>query len=215
HTRSKRDWSSDVCSSDIENAENDTDSIQKRLDPVIQEKQQAAEKEDYEQAANLRYQEIQLQKQLDKAKDEEKVIDVAVSDIQLSVEEKTGIPVTKLQTDEQEKMQNSGENLGAKEIGQEEEVDKETDEYRSSSTELKAHYRPTGSFLFVGPTGVGKTELTKALAEELFGSRDSLIRLDMSEYMEKHAVSKIIGSPPGYVGHEEAGQLTERVRRNP
>ena len=199
----------------LENAENDTDSIQKRLDQVIQEKQQAAEKEDYEQAANLRYQEIQLQKQLDKANDEEKVIDVAVSDIQLIVEEKTGIPVTKLQTDEQEKMQNIGENLGAKVIGQEEAVDKVAKAIRRSRAGLKSHYRPIGSFLFVGPTGVGKTELTKALAEELFGSRDSLIRLDMSEYMEKHAVSKIIGSPPGYVGHEEAGQLTERVRRNP
>ena len=81
--------------------------------------------------------------------------------------------------------------------------------------DLKAKNRPIGSFLFVGPTGVGKTEITKVLAEELFGSRDALIRLDMSEYMEKHAVSKIIGSPPGYVGHEEAGQLTEQVRRNP
>src|SRR5699024_5213735 len=199
----------------LENAENDTDSIQKRLDQVIQEKQQAAEKEDYEQAANLRYQEIQLQKQLDKANDEEKVIDVAVSDIQLIVEEKTGIPVTKLQTDEQEKMQNIGENLGAKVIGQEEAVDKVAKAIRRSRAGLKSHYRPIGSFLFVGPTVVGKTELTKALAEELFGSRDSLIRLDMNEYMEKHAVSKIIGSPPGYVGHEEAGQLTERVRRNP
>src|SRR5699024_10462630 len=76
-------------------------------------------------------------------------------------------------------------------------------------------YRPIGSFLFVGPTGVGKTELTRVLAEEMFGTRDALIRLDMSEYMEKHSVSKLIGSPPGYVGHEEAGQLTERVRRNP
>ena len=80
---------------------------------------------------------------------------------------------------------------------------------------LKSEHRPIGSFLFVGPTGVGKTELSKTLAEELFGSKDSMIRLDMSEYMEKHSVSKIIGSPPGYVGHEEAGQLTEKVRRNP
>jgi ATP-dependent Clp protease ATP-binding subunit ClpE len=80
---------------------------------------------------------------------------------------------------------------------------------------LKSKYRPIGSFLFVGPTGVGKTELTKALAEELFGTRDAMVRLDMSEYMEKHSVSKIIGAPPGYIGHDEAGQLTERVRRNP
>ncbi len=199
----------------LENAENDSNSIQRRLDQVVQEKQQAAEKEDYEKAANLRYQEIQLQKQLEKANDDEKVVDVDISDIQLIVEEKTGIPVTKLQTDEQEKMKNIGKNLGAKVIGQEKAVDKVAKAIRRSRAGLKSHERPIGTFLFVGPTGVGKTELTKALAEELFGSRESLIRLDMSEYMEKHAVSKIIGSPPGYVGHEEAGQLTERVRRNP
>lgn len=199
----------------LENAENDTSSIQKRLDQIVEQKRQAAEKEDYEQAANLRYQEIQLQKQLEKANDEEKVVDVDVSDIQLIVEEKTGIPVTKLQADEQEKMKNIGKSLDAKVIGQEEAVDKVAKAIRRSRAGLKSHYRPIGSFLFIGPTGVGKTELTKALAEELFGTRESLIRLDMSEYMEKHTVSKIIGSPPGYVGHEEAGQLTERVRRNP
>ena len=107
------------------------------------------------------------------------------------------------------------ENLGKKVIGQEEAVDKIAKAIRRSRAGLKSKDRPIGSFLFVGPTGVGKTEITKVLAEELFGSRDTLIRLDMSEYMEKHAVSKIIGSPPGYVGHEEAGQLTEQVRRNP
>src|SRR5699024_1370013 len=129
--------------------------------------------------------------------------------------EKTGIPVTKLQADEQEKMRNLGEHLSAKVIGQDEAVQKVAKAVRRSRAGLKSKYRPIGSFLFVGPTGVGKTELSKALAEELFGSRDSMIRLDMSEYMEKHAVSKIIGSPPGYVGHEEAGQLTEKIRRNP
>ena len=107
------------------------------------------------------------------------------------------------------------ENLGKKVIGQEEAVDKIAKAIRRSRAGLKSKDRPIGSFLFVGPTGVGKTEITKVLAEELFGSRDTLIRLDMSEYMEKHAVSKIIGSPPGYVGHEEAGQLTEQIRRNP
>ncbi|HLR61436.1 MAG TPA: AAA family ATPase [Lentibacillus sp.] len=199
----------------LDNAEKDSDSIQSRLDEIVREKEAAAEKEDYEQAAHLRYQEIQLQKQLDKAKNEEQVTDVDISDIQLIVEEKTGIPVTKLQTDEQEKMRDLDKNLGEKVIGQDEAVQKVAKAVRRSRAGLKSKYRPIGSFLFVGPTGVGKTELTKALAEELFGSRDSLIRLDMSEYMEKHAVSKIIGSPPGYVGHEEAGQLTEKVRRNP
>jgi len=199
----------------LDNAEKDSDSIQNRLDEITREKETAAEKEDYEKAAHLRYQEIQLQKQLEKAKDKEQVVDVDISDIQLIVEEKTGIPVTKLQADEQEKMRNLGEHLSAKVIGQDEAVQKVAKAVRRSRAGLKSKYRPIGSFLFVGPTGVGKTELSKALAEELFGSRDSMIRLDMSEYMEKHAVSKIIGSPPGYVGHEEAGQLTEKIRRNP
>ncbi|WP_042225011.1 ATP-dependent Clp protease ATP-binding subunit [Oceanobacillus manasiensis] len=199
----------------LANAEKDSNSINQRLEEIIKEKEEAAEREDYEKAANLRYQEIQLQKQLEKAKDEEQVIDVDLSDIQLIVEEKTGIPVTKLAADEQTKMKNIGENLRAKVIGQDEAVGKVAKAIRRSRAGLKSKHRPIGSFLFVGPTGVGKTELTKSLAEELFGSKESLIRLDMSEYMEKHAVSKIIGSPPGYVGHEEAGQLTERVRRNP
>src|SRR5690625_2649159 len=199
----------------LENASKDSGSIEQRLDEIIAEKEQAAEKEDYEQAAHLRYQEIQLKKQLEKAKGKEKVVDVDISDIQLIVEEKTSIPVTKLQTDEQTQMKNIAKNLAEKVIGQGEAVDKIAKAIRRSRAGLKSADRPIGSFLFVGPTGVGKTEITKVLAEELFGSRDSLIRLDMSEYMERHAVSKIIGSPPGYVGHEEAGQLTEKVRRNP
>src|SRR5690625_3787724 len=160
---------------------------------------------------------MQLEKQLEKSQsgNNEQVIDVDVSDVELIVEEKSGIPVTKLQKDEQEKMREIKINLGSKVIGQGEAVSKVAKAIRRSRAGLKSKYRPIGSFLFVGPTGVGKTELTKALAEELFGSRESLIRLDMSEYMEKHAVSKIIGSPPGYVGHEEAGQLTEKVRHNP
>ena len=195
----------------------DSDSMGIRLDEIIQEKEQAAEVEDYEKAANLRYEEIQLRKQLEEAKQngEAENVEVSVADIELIVEEKTGIPVTKLQAAEQVKMKGLQENLGKKVIGQEEAVDKIAKAIRRSRAGLKSKNRPIGSFLFVGPTGVGKTEITKVLAEELFGSRDTLIRLDMSEYMEKHAVSKIIGSPPGYVGHEEAGQLTEQVRRNP
>src|SRR5699024_2156560 len=119
------------------------------------------------------------------------------------------------QDDEQKQMRDLAKNLNQKVIGQEKAVNKVAKAVRRSRAGLKSKYRPIGSFLFVGPTGVGKTELTKALAEELFGTRDAMIRLDMSEYMEKHSVSKIIGSPPGYVGHEEAGQLTERVRRKP
>lgn len=201
----------------LANAENDTDSIEKQLAKIVNEKEAAAEAEDYERAANLRYQEIQLQKQLDKANDKEKEVRAAVTvhDVEEIVEEKTGIPVTKLQKDEQEKMKNFAEHLRAKVIGQDEAVDSIAKAIRRSRAGLKSKYRPIGSFLFVGPTGVGKTELSKVLAEELFGMRDAIVRLDMSEYMEKHATSKLIGSPPGYVGHEEAGQLTEKVRRQP
>lgn len=201
----------------LTHASADSESIGTRLNEVIQLKEQAAEKEDYEKAANLRFEEIGLRKQLEQAKQngDTPQVEVTVADIELIVEEKTGIPVTKLQAAEQAKMKGIAENLGKKVIGQENAVAKIAKAIRRSRAGLKSKNRPIGSFLFVGPTGVGKTEITKVLAEELFGSRDALIRLDMSEYMEKHSVSKIIGSPPGYVGHEEAGQLTERVRRNP
>ena len=199
------------------NSEMDAQTIEKRLEEIVKEKEKAAEIEDYETAANLRYQEIQLQKQLEKAKENQEKVDanVTVEAIEEIVEEKTGIAVTKLQADEQAKLRDLDKQLSAKVIGQEEAVQKVAKAIRRSRAGLKSKYRPIGSFLFVGPTGVGKTEITKVLAEELFGSRDALIRLDMSEYMERHSVSKIIGSPPGYVGHEEAGQLTEQVRRNP
>lgn len=203
----------------LAHAETDTESLEEQLEKIVAEKEAAAEREEYEQAANLRYQEIQLQKQLDKAKnqDEKEAVStvVTVEAVEEIVEEKTGIPVTKLQADEQENLKNFAEHLRAKVIGQDKAVDNIAKAIRRSRAGLKSKYRPIGSFLFVGPTGVGKTELSKVLAEELFGTRDALVRLDMSEYMEKHTVSKIIGSPPGYVGHEEAGQLTEKVRRNP
>src|SRR5699024_2253659 len=203
----------------LAHSETDAESLEAQLEKVVEEKEAAAEKEDYEKAANLRYQEIQLQKQLEKAKNNSEKAEVStvvtVSDVEEIIEEKTGIPVMKLQADEQENLKNFAQHLRNKVIGQDEAVEKIAKAIRRSRAGLKSKYRPIGSFLFVGPTGVGKTELSKALAEELFGSRDSMIRLDMSEYMEKHAVSKIIGSPPGYVGHEEAGQLTEKIRRNP
>lgn len=185
-----------------------------RLREIIAEKEKAASEEDYERAAYLRTEELRIQQELEKARDHEKEV-VTVEDIQQIIEEKTGIPVTKLQAEEQSKLKNLQANLAKKVIGQDEAVAKVAKAIRRSRAGLKSKHRPIGSFLFVGPTGVGKTELTKVLAEELFGSKDALIRLDMSEYMEKHSVSKIIGSPPGYVGHDEAGQLTEKVRRNP
>src|SRR5690625_3146310 len=203
----------------LAHAEIDTESLEDQLEKVVQEKEEAAEKEAYEKAANLRYQEIQLQKQLEKAKSNLKKSKVStvvsVHDVEEIVEEKTGIPVMKLQADEQENLRNFADHLRVNVVGQDKAVDNIAKAIRRSRAGLKSKYRPIGSFLFVGPTGVGKTELSKVLAAELFGSKEALVRLDMSEYMERHTVSKIIGSPPGYVGHEEAGQLTEKVRRNP
>ncbi|MCL6586337.1 MAG: AAA family ATPase [Anoxybacillus sp.] len=192
----------------------DEKQLHERLAQLAKEKEQAAKEENYELAAKLRAEELKLEKQLQNVKAQETPV-VDVADIQQLIEEKTGIPIGKLQTDEKEKMKHLGENLAKKVIGQEEAVRKVAKAIRRSRAGLKAKNRPIGSFLFVGPTGVGKTELSKTLAEELFGSKDAMIRLDMSEYMEKHSVAKLIGSPPGYVGHEEAGQLTEKVRRNP
>ncbi|WP_067840870.1 ATP-dependent Clp protease ATP-binding subunit [Amphibacillus sediminis] len=195
-------------------AESDKSMIEARLAEIAKEKEAAAEQEDYERAANLRHQELKLEKKLAEA-EQKPSAEVTVEEIQTIIEEKTGIPVKKMQADEQAKMKNLKEQLASKVIGQEHAVTKLAKAIRRSRAGLKSADRPIGSFLFVGPTGVGKTELTKVLAEELFGTKDALIRLDMSEYMEKHAVAKIIGSPPGYIGHEEAGQLTEKVRRKP
>ncbi|WP_419392531.1 AAA family ATPase [Cytobacillus praedii] len=191
-----------------------SDQIEKRLFEINKQKEIVLEEEKYEEAAKLREEELKLEKALNK-KDHSSRPLVEVKHIQDIIEKKTGIPVGKLMDDEQLKMQSLEANLSQKVIGQQEAVQKVTKAIRRSRAGLKAKNRPIGSFLFVGPTGVGKTELTKTLAEELFGSKDAMIRLDMSEYMEKHSVSKIIGSPPGYVGHEEAGQLTEKVRHNP
>ncbi|GER68136.1 ATP-dependent Clp protease ATP-binding subunit ClpE [Weizmannia acidilactici] len=188
--------------------------IQKRLAEIAQEKQAALAKEDYEKAAELKKEEEKLQEMAASGQEASKPV-VDVVQIQEIVEKKTGIPVGKLEADEAQKLQHLEENLAAKVIGQEEAVKKVAKAIRRSRAGLKAKNRPIGSFLFVGPTGVGKTELTKRLAEQLFGTKDAMIRLDMSEYMEKHSVSKLIGAPAGYVGYEDAGQLTEKVRHNP
>ncbi|MDR7071300.1 ATP-dependent Clp protease ATP-binding subunit [Fictibacillus barbaricus] len=190
-------------------------SVEDRLEQIVKEKEQAATDENYELAAKLRQEELVLEEKLKSQENDKEAAIVHVEDIQNIVETKTGIPVRKLQHDEQSKMKELAAKLSAQVIGQTEAVEKVAKAIRRSRAGLKAKKRPIGSFLFVGPTGVGKTELTKTLAKELFGDEESMIRLDMSEYMEKHAVSKLIGSPPGYVGHEEAGQLTEQVRRKP
>ncbi|MFH0345412.1 ATP-dependent protease ATP-binding subunit ClpE [Bacillus vallismortis] len=185
-----------------------------RLTAIEAEKAKALEEENYELAAKLRDEEIALEKKTNSSSSHSAVT-VEADHIQDIIEQKTGIPVGKLQADEQTKMKELEAKLHERVIGQEAAVQKVAKAVRRSRAGLKSKNRPVGSFLFVGPTGVGKTELSKTLADELFGTKDAIIRLDMSEYMEKHAVSKIIGSPPGYVGHEEAGQLTEKVRRNP
>lgn len=188
-------------------------SNEERLKEIEKEKKVALESEDYELAAKLRDEESTLEKALTNHTTHEAIIDSKL--IVELVEKKTGIPISKMQADESKKMKCLEENLNKKVIGQSEAVKKVAKAIRRSRAGLKSKSRPIGSFLFVGPTGVGKTELTKTLAEELFGSKESMIRIDMSEFMEKHSISKLIGSPPGYVGHEEAGQLTEKVRRNP
>ncbi|MBC6136502.1 AAA domain-containing protein [Listeria innocua] len=192
----------------------DENTVSERVARLEEEKNQALQMEDYEKAAKVRDEITRLEENKTSNSFSERPV-IQSSDIQAIIEEKTGIPVGRLQEDEQSKMKNLESNLTGKVIGQDAAVKKVAKAIRRSRVGLKAKNRPIGSFLFVGPTGVGKTELGRTLARELFGTSEAMIRLDMSEFMEKHSVSKLIGSPPGYVGHEEAGQLTEKVRRNP
>ncbi|HCJ4651413.1 TPA: AAA family ATPase [Listeria innocua] len=192
----------------------DENTVSERVARLEEEKNQALQMEDYEKAAKVRDEITRLEENKTSNSFSERPV-IQSSDIQAIIEEKTGIPVGRLQEDEQSKMKNLESNLTGKVIGQDDAVKKVAKAIRRSRVGLKAKNRPIGSFLFVGPTGVGKTELGRTLARELFGTSEAMIRLDMSEFMEKHSVSKLIGSPPGYVGHEEAGQLTEKVRRNP
>ena len=189
--------------------------IDQRLIEAENLKAQATRDEDFEKAAYFRDQ-IAKYKELQKTS----VLDndipiISEKTIEHIVEQKTNIPVGDLKEKEQSQLVNLASDLKAHVIGQDDAVDKIAKAIRRNRVGLGSPNRPIGSFLFVGPTGVGKTELSKQLAIELFGSADSMIRFDMSEYMEKHSVAKLVGAPPGYVGYEEAGQLTERVRRNP
>ncbi|HEM3173089.1 TPA: ATP-dependent Clp protease ATP-binding subunit [Streptococcus suis] len=193
----------------------DPKEIDQRLIDAENRKAQATRDEDYEKAAYFRDQ-IAKYKEMQKATiSEEDIPLITEKEIEAIVEQKTNIPVGDLKEKEQSQLVNLASDLKAHVIGQDEAVDKIAKAIRRNRIGLGAPNRPIGSFLFVGPTGVGKTELSKQLAIELFGSADSMIRFDMSEYMEKHAVAKLVGAPPGYVGYEEAGQLTEKVRRNP
>lgn len=193
----------------------DPETIQKKIDEAEAEKKKALESEDYEKAAYYRDQVSKLEKNKDGATNKEDEPTITAEDMEKIIESKTDIPVGDLQKQEQEQLQNLASNLKAHVIGQDEAVDKISRAIRRNRIGLNGTGRPIGSFLFVGPTGVGKTELAKQLADQLFGSKDAMIRFDMSEYMEPHSISKLIGSPPGYVGYEEAGQLTEQVRRHP
>lgn len=193
----------------------DPKSIEKKLDYAQQQKREASQEEDFEKAAYYRDQITKLEKLMKTQVEDEEMPFVTEKDMEKIVEEKTGIPIGDLKEKEQTQLKNLANDLNKRVIGQQEAVEKVSKAIRRNRIGLGKVNRPIGSFLFVGPTGVGKTELAKQLAYELFGSTDAMIRFDMSEYMEKHSVSKLIGSPPGYVGYEEAGQLTEKVRRNP
>ena len=193
----------------------DPKTIDKKLQEAQEQKIQASKEEDFEKAAYYRDQINKLQKMKDRQITDEETPVITEKDMERIVEERTGIPVGELKEKEQTQLKNLATDLKAHVIGQDDAVDRVAKAIRRNRVGLNKKNRPIGSFLFVGPTGVGKTELAKQLAFELFGSEDSMIRFDMSEYMEKHSVSKLIGSPPGYVGYEEAGQLTEKVRRNP
>ncbi len=199
----------------------DLKAIEEKLQKLSHEKEEAINSQDFERAAQIRDEEKTIQAEYENAKAEweknrsDTSLEVRESDIADIVTQWTGIPVSKLLEDEGEKLLHLEEELHRRIIGQDAAVASVARAIRRGRMGLKDPRRPIGSFIFLGPTGVGKTELTKALAAIMFGDENAMIRLDMSEYMEKHSVSKLIGSPPGYVGFEEGGQLTEKIRRHP
>ncbi len=195
--------------------------LEKRIEAIKEEKSVAVKEQQYELAASLRDQETKLLRQLELAKveweEESKTrrYPVEEEDVAEVVAMMTGIPVRKVATSESKKLVNMAEDMRKMVIGQDEAIEKVAKAIQRNRVGLKDPKKPIGSFIFLGPTGVGKTELARALARYLFDSEDALVRIDMSEYMEKFSVSRLIGAPPGYVGYEEGGQLTERVRRKP
>lgn len=199
----------------------DLKQMEKEIEETRIKKEMSVKQQDFEEAATLRDLEDQLKRKYRKNKDEWlQQIDtmrplVTEEDIAAVVANWTGIPVSRLAIEEKKRLVNMDEEIHKRLIGQDEAVKAVSRAIRRSRAGLKDPRRPIGSFIFLGPSGVGKTELGKALAEFLFGKEDSLITLDMSEYMEKHTISRLIGSPPGYIGYDEGGQLTEKVRRHP
>ncbi|MFF5308758.1 ATP-dependent Clp protease ATP-binding subunit [Streptomyces massasporeus] len=198
----------------------DVRALERELEQLTRDKDQAVADESYEQATQLRDRIVELKQRIteaggDSEVDEGQDLVVGAESIAEVVSRQTGIPVASLTQEEKDRLLGLEEHLHQRVIGQDEAVRVVSDAVLRSRAGLAAPDRPIGSFLFLGPTGVGKTELARALAEALFGSEDRMVRLDMSEYQERHTVSRLVGAPPGYVGHEEAGQLTEVVRRHP
>lgn len=195
--------------------------LEQKLEEVKKEKDAAVQSQEFEKAASLRDTEQKLKEELEQNQQEWKQkqgrenTEVTPEDIAIVVSNWTGVPVRKLEEDETERLLKMEEILHDRVIAQEEAVKAVSHAIRRARAGLKDPKRPIGSFIFLGPTGVGKTELARAVAETLFGDEDAIIRIDMSEFMEKHTTSRLVGSPPGYVGHEEGGQLTEKVRQKP
>ncbi|MBR4723153.1 MAG: ATP-dependent Clp protease ATP-binding subunit, partial [Clostridia bacterium] len=202
-------------------APDDIKSLEKEAEKIKKEKEEAIISQNFEKAAELRDREKAVEEELkqgtSKWKDNHNSAELKIDeqDIAEIIAKWTGIPVVKIAEEESEKLKHLEDVLHQRVIGQDKAVSAVSRAIRRGRAGLKDPKRPTGSFLFLGPTGVGKTELSKALAEAMFGSEDAMIRVDMSEYMEKHSVSKFVGSPPGYVGYDEGGQLTEKIRKQP
>jgi ATP-dependent Clp protease ATP-binding subunit ClpC len=199
----------------------DLKDLEEQLNILQQEKEAAIKNEEFEKAAEFRDQEQKLRQKMDGLRNEWKnkrsMAEPTVTEEEIAhvVSKWTGIPVTKLQQEETDRLLKMEEIIHQRLVGQHEAVEAVSKAVRRARAGLKDPKRPIGSFVFLGPTGVGKTELARALAEALFGDENAMVRLDMSEYMERHTVSRLVGSPPGYVGYEEGGQLTEKVRRKP
>ncbi|NLB81646.1 MAG: ATP-dependent Clp protease ATP-binding subunit [Clostridiaceae bacterium] len=199
----------------------DIKKLEEKIQKICNDKESAIRQQEFEKAAKLRDEEKTLRDELDKHKEkwsssqQKASISIGAEEIAHIVANWTGIPVQTLEQEESERLLKMEEILHKRVIGQNEAVSAVAKAIRRGRVGLKDPKRPTGSFIFLGPTGVGKTELSKALAEAMFGNEDAIIRLDMSEYMEKHTVSRLVGSPPGYVGYDEGGQLTEKIRRKP
>ena len=195
-------------------------SLEEKINALAKDKDAAIAAQDFEKAAQLRDIEKDYKEQVEIERDKRRKSnqehrDVNAEDIAAVVSGWTGIPVTRLTEDEGQRLLHMEDTLHKRVVGQDEAVKAVARAIRRGRVGLKDPKRPIGSFLFLGPTGVGKTELCKSLAEAMFGDENAMIRIDMSEYMERHTVSRLIGSPPGYVGHDEGGQLTEKVRRKP